>query len=164
MDMDQMKIKKKMELTHTIKIKTTSERIWDFLTHIEKNYKAWHPKDHIKFIWTKGEPFSEGSTFYAEQYMMDHIVKYKGWIAESVPKKKITMRFHFPMSIVTDKIEMILEDTISYATFTHITYLKFKPLSRTLFKQRNLKMIQDINEHVANEANNMKNILEGKQT
>ena len=28
----------------------------------EKNYKAWHPKDHVEFKWTKGKPMESGSS------------------------------------------------------------------------------------------------------
>jgi len=158
-----MELKKKMKLEHSVNIKTTVDQIWDFLMHIESNYKKWHPKDHIKFVWTKGKPLASGSTFYAEQFMMGHKVKYKGWIDESIQKKKVTMKFHFPLSIITDKIEMIIEDKNDYASFTHVMYLKFKPLSRTLFKKRNLDMIKDTNTHVAVEAEQMRDILEAKK-
>ena len=153
-------IEKHMVLKHSVTINTSSDRIWNFLTGIDKNYKDWHPDDHILFCWTKGEAMETGSTFYAEQYMTGHKIKYRGYIAESVPSRKITMKFLFPLSLVTEKIEMIVGKNDSYSTFTHITYLRFMLLSRTLFKKHNLEMLNDMQKHVITEGQNMKTILE----
>jgi hypothetical protein len=156
------KISKNTTLVHKVDIQTSPDKIWGFLLNIEKNYTIWHPEDHILFKWTDGKPFEKGSTFYAEQYMMKHKIKYKGVITESFPKSKITMKFLFPLSIITDRIEMIIEVHGSYSTFKHITYMKFKFLSRTLFKKRNIKTLQDMDAHVKSEGRNMKRILENQ--
>ncbi len=155
-----VELQKRMTLVHEVDVKTSPDKIWDFLLHIDKNYKAWHPSDHILFKWTKGEALQTGSTFYAEQYMLGEKIKYKGKIAESIPGKKITMKFAFPLSLITDKIEMIIEGDGSHARFRHITYLRFKLLSRTIFKNRNIKMIYDMDTHVKTEGENMKRLLE----
>jgi uncharacterized protein YndB with AHSA1/START domain len=154
------KLEKRMTLTHEVDINTSPEKIWEFLTNIETNYKAWHPEDHILFQWTKGAPFEKGSTFYAEQLMMGEKVKYKGKITDCIPGKKITMKFSFPLSLITEKIEMITEGRETGATFRHLTYMKFRFLSRTIFKKRNIKMLNDMDAHVRTEGGNMKRILE----
>ena len=105
-----MEITEKLEahliLAHEVDIKTSPQKIWDFLINIEDNYRQWHPKDHILFKWTDGKPFDAGASFYAEQYMLGQRIKYKGKITESIPGQMITMRFSFPLSIITEKIEM----------------------------------------------------------
>lgn len=154
------KLQKHMTLTHEVEIKTSPEKIWDFLINIEKNYVPWHPKDHLLFHWTKGAPFESGATFYAEQYMMGEKIKYKGKIPECIPGEKITMTFSFPLSIITEKIEMVIENHGTTSTFKHITYMKFKFLSRTIFKKQNLKMLYDMDTHITTEGGNMKNMLE----
>jgi hypothetical protein len=153
-------ILKQMTLVHQVDIKTSTGRIWDFLVNINMNYTHWHPHDHILFQWTEGEPLMTGSRFYAEQYMMGQKIKYNGRITASIPGEKVTMRFSFPLSLITEKIEMIIEDHGSYATFKHVTYLKFKFLSRTLFKKRNIRMLNEMDEHVKTEGENMKRLLE----
>lgn len=154
------KLPKHMTLVHEVDIKTTPDKIWDFLINIEKNYTAWHPKDHILFQWTKGAPFEAGAAFYAEQYMMGEKIKYNGKITACIPGEKITMTFSFPLSLITEKIEMIIENQGTNSTFKHITYMKFKFLSRTIFKKQNIKMLNDMDTHVTTEGGNMKNILE----
>jgi hypothetical protein len=155
-----MTLKKQMTLVHDVEIKTSSDKIWEFLVNIEKNYPAWHPKDHILFHWTKGAPFEAGARFYAEQFMMEEKVKYKGKITECIPGKKITMKFSFPLSLITEKIEMIIENHGTYSIFKHITYMKFKFLSRTIFRKQNIRMLNDMDAHIRTEGGNMKNILE----
>lgn len=155
-----VKLHKHMTLLHEVDVKTSPEKIWDFLINIDKNYSAWHPTDHILFQWTKGEPFERGSTFYAEQYMMGEKVKYNGKITACIPGKNITMTFSFPLSLIIEKIEMIIEDHGSYSTFKHVTYMKFKLLSRPIFKKRNIRMLNDMDAHVKTEGENMKSILE----
>jgi hypothetical protein len=147
-------------LVHKVDIKTSPDKIWDFLINIEKNYSVWHPQDHILFQWATGAPFEAGATFYAEQFMMGEKVKYKGKITECISEKKITMKFSFPLSLITEKIEMIIENHNTYSTFKHITYMKFKFLSRTIFRKQNLKMLNDMDAHITTEGVNMKNILE----
>lgn len=154
------KLEKRMTLTHKADINTSPENIWEFLTNIETNYKAWHPEDHILFHWTKGAPFEKDSIFYAEQLMMGEKVKYKGKITDCIPGKKITMKLSFPLSLITEKIEMIIEGRETGATFRHLTYMKFRFLSRTIFKNRNIKMLNDMDAHVRTEGGNMKSILE----
>jgi hypothetical protein len=154
------KLQKHMVLVHEVNINTSPDKIWDFLININMNYPVWHPKDHILFKWTSGNPFETGSTFYAEQYMMDEKIKYNGKITESIAGEKITMTFSFPLSLITEKIEMIIENNGTYSTFRHVTYMKFKFLSRTIFKNQNLKMLNDMDKHVKTEGNNMKSILE----
>lgn len=94
--------------------------------------------------------------------MMGNKVKYNGKVIECVPDKKIAMTFSFPLSLITEKIEFVIENNNSYATFKHITYMKFKFLSRTIFKRQNIKMLNDMDKHVKTEGANMKRILENE--
>jgi hypothetical protein len=77
------------ELKDSIEIKATPEKIWDFFVDLEKNYKSWHPEDHVVFEWTKGKPMELGSHFYAEEIMGGKVVKIKGFACEVVPNRKI---------------------------------------------------------------------------
>ena len=116
-----MSLFKQLVLKDSIEIKTTPEKIWEFFYNIEKNYTKWHPEDHILFKWTKGRPWEEGSTFYAEQYVMGKITKYKGTIVEIVPNKKTVSKFSLPISLVSPKIEWLIEPKGSNSVFTAIT-------------------------------------------
>jgi hypothetical protein len=63
-------------LTHSIEIRTTPERIFQFFLQIvdDSSYQAWHPKDHVTFRWIKGEPWQEGSVVHAEEYILTNVL------------------------------------------------------------------------------------------
>ncbi len=149
-----------MELKHSIEINTTPEKIWEFFYNIEKNYKTWHPEDHILFKWTKGRPLEEDSTFYAEQYVMGKITKYKGTIVEIVPDRKIVSKFSFPISLVSPKIEWLIEPKGSNSVFTAVTYMRAGSLLSKIFKKGMKTLIEAHDKHVAEEGENLKKILE----
>jgi acetamidase/formamidase len=55
------------------------------------------------------EKIEKRMTLTAEQLMMGEKVKYKGKISDCISGKKITMKFSFPLSLITEKMEMITE-------------------------------------------------------
>ncbi len=149
-----------MELKHSIEIKATPKKIWDFFCNIEKNYKEWHPEDHILFKWTKGRPWEEGSTFYAEQYVMGKLKKYKGTIVEITSNKKIVSKFSFPISLVSPKIEWLIEPKGSNSVFTAVTYVRAGSLLSKISKKGMKTLIEAHDKHVREEGENLKKILE----
>ncbi len=84
-----MDLYKEFVLKHSIEIEAPPEKVWDFFYNIEKNYKIWHPRDHILFEWTKGNPLEVGSTIYSAQKMGDELAKLKGTCTEIIPKNLI---------------------------------------------------------------------------
>jgi hypothetical protein len=66
-------------LTESIEIKTTPEKIFNFLTGIvdDVSYRAWHQKDHVRLRWLEGKPWAEGSVMYAEEYLHGKLHKLK---------------------------------------------------------------------------------------
>ncbi|MBN1290512.1 MAG: SRPBCC family protein [Candidatus Latescibacteria bacterium] len=147
-------------LSHPVEIRAHPGKIWEFLLNIEENYKAWHPSDHVVFTWTEGTPWEKGARIYSEQYMGGELVTYKGVVTESVPGRKITFTFDFPISIMNPKNEFVISGTDSVSTFCGITYLKFNKLFRLLFSPQIDEMIDSIAAHTAMENENMKRILE----
>lgn len=144
----------------SIEIQTTPEKIWEFFVNLEQNYKAWHPEDHVSFNWSRGKPMEEGSAFYAEQYVMGKIKKYKGSCAEIVPNRKFVFKFSFPTSLVSPKAEWQIEPKGSYSVFTAITYMRWGRLFQRLFRKEMKKLIEAHHKHVGAEGENLKNILE----
>ena len=155
-----MALIKQSVLKDAIDIRTSPEKIWEFFTNLEQNYKIWHPEDHVLFKWTKGEPLQEGSTFYAEQYVMGRKKKYRGTCTEIVQNRKIVYEFSFPVSLISPKIEWQIEPKGSYSVFTAITYMRFWRLFRVLFKKGMEKLGKVHEKHVGAEGENLKKILE----
>jgi len=44
-----MKLFKRLLLKDSMEISTTPEKIWEFFANLDKNYRAWHPGDHVLF-------------------------------------------------------------------------------------------------------------------
>ena len=154
-----MPLCKRLELSHSIEIKATHEQIWNFLKN-PKNYTTWHPKDHIKFMWTEGKPFEIGSKFYSEQLVFGKVQKYKGQIKELIPNKKVVFTFKFPVSLISPKIEWHTETKGENTVFTAISYLRAGHLYKKLFKKGMKNLIAEHNRHVGEEGENLKKILE----
>ena len=157
-----MSLFSQLVLSDSIEIKTTPEKIWEFFTNLERNYKAWHPQDHILFKWTKGKPMETGSCWYGEEVVRGKIFKLKGTIGEVIPNRKIVLKYSFPVSLVASRFEWLIEPKGSNSVFTAKSYLtagdffcKFK-LSR---KEMETK-IEMHNEHVRGEGENLKKFLE----
>ena len=154
-----MSLFKILELSHSIEIKTTHEKIWAFLRNPD-NYTIWHPQDHIRMMWTEGKPFEEGSKFYSEQLIFGKVQKYNGQIKEIIPNRKVVFTFKFPMSLISPKIVWYTETKGENTVFTAISYFRAGHLYKKLFKKGMKNLITEHNRHVGEEGENLKKILE----
>jgi len=154
-----MPLCKRLELSHSIEIKTSPKKIWNFLKNPE-NYTIWHPKDHIKLIWTEGKPFEIGSKLYSEQLVFGKVQKYKGHIKEIIPNRKVVFKFKFPVSLISPEIEWRIEPNGSNTVFTAISFLRAGHLYKKLFKKGMKKLIEEHNRHVSEEGEMLKKLLE----
>ncbi|KYK33947.1 MAG: hypothetical protein AYK19_12660 [Theionarchaea archaeon DG-70-1] len=155
-----MALFKQLVLKGSIEIKTSPEKIWEFFTNLEQNYTTWHPEDHIMFQWTKGNPMEEGSHFYAEQYVMGKVTKYKGTLGEVIPNRKIVFKMSFPISLGSPKFEWQIEPKGSNSVFIDITYMRFERFYRTFYKKGMERLIEVHDKHTGEERENLKKILE----
>jgi hypothetical protein len=149
-----------LELKDSIEIKATPEKIWDFFVNLYKNYKSWHPEDHILFKWTKGKPMELGSEFYGEEVIGGKIIKVKGSICEAIPNRKSVSKYSFPLSLVVPKVETLIEPKGSSSVFTAITYLRAGNLLYKLSRKHMERHVDIHNKHVREEGENLKAILE----
>ena len=155
-----MPLCKRLELSHSIEIKTTHEKIWKFLKNPD-NYTVWHPQDHIRMWWTEGKPFEVGSKFYSEQLIFGKVQKYHGQIKEIIPNRKVVFKFKFPVSLFSPEIEWRTETKGENTVFTAISYFRAGHLYKNLFKKGMKKLIEEHNRHVGEEGENLKQLLEG---
>ncbi|MFC1846195.1 SRPBCC family protein [Chloroflexota bacterium] len=154
-----MAFMKKMTTQDSVEIETTPEKVWEFWTDMDKNYKTWHPQDHILFRWTKGKPMEEGSTIYAEEVVGGKLIKGKVTCVEVVPYRKFSLKVPFPKSLFV-KYEYTIEPRESKTVFTALTHLKYP-----FFSEKHIQRVIEIGEkHVREEGENMKKILEGGNT
>jgi len=152
-----MKLFHQIVLEDTIEIKTTPEKIWEFWVDMDKNYKAWHPEDHILFRWTKGRAMEESSNIYAEETVGGKLLKGKVTCVDVVPNRKFALKLTFPKSLFV-KYEYLIESRGANTAFTAYTYLKYPGFAR----KRIEAVIEVGKKHVKEEGENLKKILENR--
>lgn len=147
-----------MILTDSIKIKASPEEIFSFLIGLKdtESYKAWHP-DHVVMRWIKGEPFTEGSIAYFEEYLHGKIHKARFICTKVVPNRLIEYQPPFPLSIIFSGNQFIIEtadegDCIFKATVK----VRMGPLSRRLSRRQ----LDGVKRHMKEEGENLKAMVE----
>ena len=153
-----------LALRDSIEIKATPERIWNFFTDLERNYKTWHPKDHVLFKWTEGRPMESGSTWYGEEVLGGELRKLRGTIGEVVPNRKIVFKYAFPLSLVSPGFEWLIEPKGSHTVFTAIGYVRCIQFYRLIAKKHVDTSIEVGKKHIREEGENLKKILENKKS
>jgi hypothetical protein len=149
-----MKLLEDVVLTDSIEIKTTPEKISEFLTGLvdDESYRAWHPDDHVALRWIKGGPWKEGSVVYAEEYIHGKLHKLKFVITKVVP-----LRIYFPKNTFT--IEAKGESCI----FTATACVRVGRIFKTLAKSKLEFGLSSVRKHMKEEGENLKKILEGEK-
>ena len=152
---------KQFVMKDSTEIKTTPEKIWEFFINLDKNYKSWHPEDHIVFKWTKGKPMETGSHYYGEEIMNGNVKKFKGIIGEVIPYRKIVFKFTFPVTLVSPYFEWRIEPKGSHSVFTAITIVRCERFYRKIMGKKGWNtLIKTGKKHVREEGENLKKILE----
>ena len=162
-----MKLLEDIVLTDSIEINTTSEKIFGFFLQIvdDESYQAWHPEDHVVFHWIKGEPWQQGSVAYAEEYIHGKLHKFKVLIKEVLPNQKIEMmpasrilRIFFPRNT------FLIETLGDSCLFTASGVLRVGVLVKLLAKRRLEQGILSVRQHMKEEGENLKRILETRES
>lgn len=145
-------------LTDSIEIKATPERVFNWPTNIktEKDYQAWH-HDHVDCRWTKGEPFQVGSVVYFEEYLHGEMHKLKFLCTKVVPNRLIEYRPLFPWSIFMPKSQFVMEPRGEKGCVFTAT-ISFR--AGSLFKKFGKKRLETVKQHMKEEGENLKKILE----
>ncbi len=157
-----MNLFKPLEMKESIEIKTTPEVIWDFFTHLEENYKSWHPEDHINFKWTGGNPMETGARWYGEEILQGELKKLRGKIGEVIPCRKIVFLYAFPLSLVSPGFEWYIEPKGPSSVFTMIGSIRWFEFYRLIARNHVDTGVEAGKKHIKEEGENLKRILESK--
>ncbi len=152
----------------TIEIKTAKEKIFDWFAHIERNYRAWHPKDHKECRYLKGSSLEIGSIIYCEEYLGGYLEKPRFQITNVKPYSQLEYKLLFPYSIVGTRFVFIIEPYNTSSLFTTQIHLGYKiPLLGGLLNKfiQILCVLFDgklrtVSQHITEEEQNLKRILE----
>jgi hypothetical protein len=150
-------------LTDSIEIKAKPEDIFGFFTGLvdDQSYRAWHPEDHVSVRWMKGKPWEVGSVVHAEEYIHGKLRKLKFFVTKVVPNETIEyapvsrfLRIYFPKNSFT------IEKKDGTCVFTASGTYRVGWLARTFAKRRLESALSRVKEHMKEEGENLKRILE----
>jgi hypothetical protein len=158
-----MRLLEAIEVTDSIKIRTTPEKIFGFFLQIvdDASYRAWHPEDHVAFRWINGEPWQEGSVAYAEEYIHGKLHKFKFLIKRIVANREIELvplsrflRIYFPRNTLS------IEPRGDSCLFTASGVLRVGRVAKLLAKRKLEQGLSSVRKHMKEEGENLKRILE----
>jgi hypothetical protein len=146
-----------LKLQDSITINQPPEVIYGwFKNNFVKDYKKWHPKDHILAKWLKGKGFEPGSVLYAEEYLGEHIEKLTFKLIKNIPDNLIEYKVLFPESIICSGGSFLIEPRGKGSRFTATLTFRFGfILSKFLSKRANA-----LKRHMKEEGENLKKLLE----
>jgi uncharacterized protein YndB with AHSA1/START domain len=148
-------MREKMLLKDSIEIKTTPEKIFEWLIHMDDHYKEWHP-DHVACYWVKGEPAEEGSVLSVEEYVHGDLHNMKFRISTVKTNRRIEYRVLFPQSLLCPRGSFSIDQKDGSCIFTATLSFRFDTLLSTFFRKR----VEALTLHMKEEGENLKQLLE----
>jgi hypothetical protein len=152
-------------LRDTIEIKTSPEKIFEWFAHLDKNFRSWHPKDHVECRYLKGSPLERDSILYFEAYLLGKLQKAKYHITNVEPNSRIEYKVGFPFSLLGGRGAYIVEQRGANSLFIQDLCLGTEiPLLGSLMDKLIQIFFGRLNEafkqHMAEEDQNLKKIME----
>ena len=142
-------------LRESIEIKVSPEIIWDWLLHIAENYLEWHPS-HIKANWETETVGEVGSILYAEENINGDFLKMKSKVTKLIPNKLYRFKTVGGLKLILAGGSFEIEPSESGSIFTATLDFHMGKLLSKLAK----KKVQQISQHMIEEGQNLKKILE----
>jgi len=152
-------------LEDKVEIKASPEQIFDWFAHLEENYLAWHPQDHIEWRTLKGNLMEAGSTFYFAERIGERTLRMKCRITGVEPNRRVEWAAIGPFSLLGVGGIFLAEPMAAGSLFTAVVYFGWRvPLLgrvfdwavRTFLSRR----IEALRRHMAEEGQNLKRLLE----
>ncbi len=144
----------RMILEDSIEIRTSAEKIFEWIIHFEENYKAWHP-DHVTCRWIKGGPGNKGSVLYIEEYVHGELHKMT-FRMKKIEPANIEYDILFPLSLICTKGSFHIRPKDNGCIFTATLTFRLGALLKILFKKR----MKALRMHMKEEGENLKQLLE----
>lgn len=122
---------------------------------LQKNYLEWHPS-HVKAIWETETSSELGSILYAEEYIEDDFLKMKSKLTELIPNKLYRFKTVGTLKLILAGGSFEIEPSENGSIFTATLDFHMGKLLSKLAK----KTMQQISQHMFEEGENLKKILE----
>ncbi len=142
-------------LRESIEINVSPEVIWDWLLNIVENYLEWHPS-HIKANWETETVSEVGSIMYAEEDISGEFLKMKSKLTILIPNKLYRFKTVGFLKLILAGGSFEMEPSEKGSIFTATLDFHMGKLLSKLIK----KKVQQISQHMIEEGENLKKILE----
>jgi hypothetical protein len=148
-------------LQDSVEIKTSPERIFDWLQHLPEHYLAWHP-DHVACRFLKGEAFEEGSILYAEEYIHGKLHRLKFRTTGVVPNNRLEYQVFpgFKGGFIIQPLNGTVRFTATLTLGTRMPILGWM-LDQVLEKLFT-HQLDAMRRHMQEEGENIKQLLEAE--
>ena len=155
-------------LRDEIEIMAPHEQVFQWFAHLDKNYRTWHPKDHVKLRYLKGSLIEEGSLIYFEEYLHGKLEKMRFRVTRVEPNTRIEYRFLFPFPYSLFKTRGAFttircgDNTLFIAEICWGLNIPLVSnlLDRIIRKSLPVPQLQAIRQHMLEEGENLKQIME----
>ncbi|MFW9949488.1 MAG: SRPBCC family protein [Candidatus Thorarchaeota archaeon] len=142
-------------LRESIEIAASPEVIWDWFLHIAENYLEWHPS-HIKANWETDIASKVGSILYAEEDISGDFLKMRSKLTKLIPNRLYRFKTVGALKLLLAGGSFEIEPSEKGSIFT--ATLDF-PMGKFISKVAK-KKVQQISQHMIEEGENLKKILE----
>ncbi len=142
-------------LRESIEISVSPEIIWDWFLHIAENYLEWHPS-HIKAGWETETASQVGSILYAEEDIDGDFLKMRSKLTKLIPNRLYRFKTVGFLKFILAGGSFEIEPSENGSIFTAtLDFHMGKFLSKIIKKK-----VQQITQHMIEEGENLKKILE----
>ncbi|HAA22565.1 MAG TPA: SRPBCC family protein [Cytophagales bacterium] len=150
--------KRIMKFEDSIFIQAPCEKVFAFFEEMDQNYLNWHP-EHQVFEWRKGKGLAVGNVFYFEEELNGKLMKKETYFTDIIPNRYIEFKMTKGLyRWFIPKLTFIMEPEGDGCVFTGQVFLQgFGPLA----KWANRKDFAAVRQHMKEEGQNLKRILEG---
>lgn len=142
-------------LRESIEINVSPEIIWDWFLHIAENYLEWHPS-HIKANWETETINEVGSILYAEEDISGDFLKMKSKVIKLIPNRLYRFKTVGALKLILAGGSFEIEPSENGTIFTATLNFHLGKILSKLAK----KKVQQISQHMIEEGQNLKKILE----
>jgi uncharacterized protein YndB with AHSA1/START domain len=151
----------------SVEIKAPPKEVFEWFAHLDKNFQAWHPKDHKVCRYIKGNLLEEGSILDFEVYLLGKLQKARFYVTKVVPNSRIEYKMGFPFSLFGAGGAFTIESKNSGSIFTQDVFMGtnsplFKGITDAIINLIFKRINEDYERHVIEEDRNLKELIEKK--
>lgn len=143
-------------LKESIEIRATPQKVFDWFRHLDKNYVSWH-RDHIN--WTFEGGLKEGSRCHYEEMLHGNLHTVSAILTRVSDNRLIEFRNTFPISLLCPRGSFLFEPAGEGTLFSATLLFRAGRLFKLLARGR----VEAVRNHMKEESQNLKQILEGAE-